>query len=136
MNREYDISQIGLDSFPALPKPEVIESTEGFRDLLHMDHALRAYKEAKSTMATSRAQKGVVLFNKETRQTFRLDGPQDLKILLYAASHAYDGARSEGLSAVATIVKDEIRAGVNTLRDMTPGVLVDLRRAEPPLDAV
>jgi hypothetical protein len=125
MNREYDIATLGGETLPAFERPQVVHTTEGFRDLLHMSAALHAYKEAKNQMASGHWQKGVVLFNKDSKLTFRIDSPQDLRILLYAASHAYDGARSEGLGEVASIVRDEIRHGV-PLRDMSPGVLVDL----------
>jgi hypothetical protein len=126
MNREYDIATLGAETLPAFEKPAVIHTTEGFRDVLHMSAALHAYKEAKSLMAQGHWHKGVVLFNKDSKLTFRVDTPQDLKILLYAASHAYNGARREGLGDVATIVKEEIRTG-GYLRDMSPNVAVDVQ---------
>jgi hypothetical protein len=84
-----------------------IGASDGIRDLTHLDRALRHYRAARSEMACSR--RPVVLFDKTSGRTLKLDNMKDVRMLLFAAAAAYRGARSEGLVSDAAGILTEIR---------------------------
>jgi hypothetical protein len=80
---------------------------DGVRDVTHMARALRQYRAARSEMACTR--RPVVLFDRATGQTLRLETMKEVRMLLFAAASAYRGARAAGLTEAANDVLREIR---------------------------
>lgn len=72
---------------------------DGVRDVTHMGWALRQYLAARSEMACTR--RPVVLFDRATGRTLRLESMKEVRMLLFAAASAYRGARAAGLTEVA-----------------------------------